>query len=75
MSYCGRKTNDRFRCNPCNVGYLRRIKKYNKKRRQLVLEYYGGACVCCGETAYEFLEVDHRNGDPQKGWLWSLYYR
>lgn len=31
--------------------------------RKLVLEHYGGKCACCGETRYEFLAIDHINGD------------
>lgn len=30
-----------------------------KKRRLMVINYYGGKCVCCGESIYEFLEIDH----------------
>lgn len=32
------------------------------RRRIKVLEYYGAKCACCGETAQEFLAVDHING-------------
>jgi hypothetical protein len=30
--------------------------------RRLVLNQYGGECVCCEETTYEFLSIDHING-------------
>jgi hypothetical protein len=33
-----------------------------RKRREAVLAYYGHKCVCCGETRYEFLAIDHTNG-------------
>lgn len=31
--------------------------------KQTVIDAYGGACACCGETALEFLTIDHVNGD------------
>ena len=43
-----------------------RIATMREKRRRLkweVIEHLGGKCACCGETALEFLTVDHINGD------------
>lgn len=37
-----------------------RLRRLEYKR--LVIEYYGGRCVCCGEVVPEFLTVDHING-------------
>jgi hypothetical protein len=37
-------------------------KKYYRKNQQLVVDAYGGKCVCCGESEYKFLEIDHING-------------
>lgn len=40
--------------------------KYKAKRRkdrEEVLSRYGGKCVCCGESTYEFLSFDHVNND------------
>lgn len=37
--------------------------EYTRKLRQQVLDYYGNACACCGETIYEFLAIDHVNND------------
>jgi len=34
-----------------------------RQRRATVIAAYGGACACCGETAYEFLCIDHTNAD------------
>lgn len=35
-----------------------------RRRRLEVFEAYGGAfCACCGEDTYEFLTMDHINGD------------
>lgn len=36
---------------------------YFKKVRVEVVEKYGGKCVCCGETQFEFLCFDHINND------------
>ncbi len=40
--------------------------KYARNRRKAVrlegLAQYGGKCACCGETAEEFLTIDHING-------------
>lgn len=39
-------------------------KRYKKKLRDATFAAYGGPiCACCGETRYEFLQVDHVNGD------------
>ena len=37
-----------------------------RKRRQVVLSFYGGnppKCQCCGEQEYRFLTIDHMNND------------
>ena len=51
-----------------------------KRTRREVIETYGGRCVCCGETTYEFLCIDHVNGGGNRerkrlgmgGWI---YYK
>ena len=44
-----------------------RVKEYNRtcgtKLRKQVLAHYGGHCVCCKESTYEFLAIDHTNND------------
>ena len=46
------------------------FKIYNRKKarefRLLIVKNYGGKCTCCGETAIEFLALDHVNGDGNK---------
>jgi hypothetical protein len=37
-------------------------KKWNRTAKQNVITAYGGKCVCCDETALEFLSIDHING-------------
>lgn len=36
--------------------------KRRKHVRKLVLDAYGGCCVCCGESNYGFLTIDHEAG-------------
>ena len=36
--------------------------KQNRLLRSDALAAYGGKCVCCGETTYEFLCIDHVGG-------------
>lgn len=47
-----------------------RLREYNKlwkhKVRDDVLCHYGGKCVCCGESNFAFLVVDHINGGGVK---------
>ena len=47
-------------CGTCQA--LKRDKR--RALRERVFEKYGGAkCRCCGEDHFEFLEIDHVNGD------------
>lgn len=41
----------------------KRIRAKRQKKRKLVIEHYGGKCVCCGEKRIEFLAIDHINND------------
>jgi len=47
-----------------------RQNKYNRdqlrKKRLQIIDLLGGQCECCGESEYEFLAIDHRNGDGNK---------
>ncbi len=44
----------------------RRQKGYGRKLRQEVLDAYGRKCACCGQSAEEFLSVDHIKGGGTK---------
>ena len=46
-------------CRKCKAAYTVR---YNRRNRSRALNQYGGKCVCCGETRFEFLAFDHING-------------
>ncbi len=37
-----------------------------RKLRESILKNYGNACECCKENIYEFLCLDHINGDGGK---------
>lgn len=42
--------------------YRSKQRNYMRNRRQQVYDHYGNNCECCGETQYEFLSIDHKNG-------------
>jgi hypothetical protein len=46
-----------------NAEYQRELRR---RRREDALTAYGGRCTCCGETAYEFLTIDHPDGGGRK---------
>lgn len=49
-----------------NVEKNKEVRKKSKtKVREAFLNMYGNKCVCCGETIYEFLTLEHKLG--QKG--------
>jgi len=44
-------------------------KKASERFRQLRLDAvtaYGGKCVCCGESSFQFIAIDHTNGGGRK---------
>jgi hypothetical protein len=47
----------------CAAKQCRRAQKLAIKRRRAVVTHYGGKCACCGESTFEFLEIDHINND------------
>ncbi len=51
---------DSTACKPCVKARAREAKA---RTRAQVIARLGGACACCGETEYAFLEVDHVNDD------------
>lgn len=48
------------RCRECQK---KTQKEIARRTRAKVLRMYGDRCVCCGESKYEFLCLDHKNGD------------
>lgn len=52
--YCGQKC----------AGKAIMVDEYAKnRRRKEVIGHYGGKCVCCGESDWHFLSLDHVNND------------
>ena len=43
-----------------------KVQARNAVYRKKVVAAYGGACACCGETLWQFLEVDHIQGGGNK---------
>lgn len=38
-------------------------RQYRRTLRKTVLDRYGGKCECCGVEDFEFLTLEHKNGD------------
>ena len=43
--------------------YNETVRNSKARKRKEVIEKYGSKCVCCGESTYEFLALDHKNND------------
>ena len=58
---CGKKLDglDKSRCTECREW----DRLFLKRQRNQVIQHYGGKCVCCGETEYVFLALDHIEGN------------
>lgn len=52
------KTSIQYSTDP--VGYMKEyLRNYQQEIRLKVIDHYGGACECCGETNPSFLCLDH----------------
>jgi len=62
---CGKNppASERRYCADCGVKMAAASRATQRRLREKVIAHYGGKCVCCGETTYEFLTVDHKNND------------
>ena len=50
-----------------NRGYATEwSRQHRKKVKEMVFDHYGRSCQCCGETAMEFLTIDHIGGGGNK---------
>lgn len=38
-------------------------RKRGREKKLEVIKAYGGCCECCGESNFEFLSIDHKDGD------------
>lgn len=46
--------------------YLETAKNRLRRMKENIINHYGKACACCGESRYEFLSIDHINKDGAK---------
>jgi hypothetical protein len=44
----------------------KRVEKSRELKANILSHYGGQICACCGETGFEFLSIDHINGDGSK---------
>lgn len=55
------------RCRRYSRTYMRKVRpSLSRKAQELktaVFRAYGGSCACCGEAEFEFLTLEHINGD------------
>lgn len=49
--------------NICKVCDTIRFTQARRKRKELVINHYGGKCACCGISQIQFLTIDHINND------------
>lgn len=52
------RTSDKY-CEKHNNYYI----NFHRKKRQQVIDTFGGKCMCCGEDHIAFLSIDHINND------------
>lgn len=54
--YCPHKTNGHSEV------LLSESRRYNRKLKREMINAYGGKCIICGESHFEFMTIDHING-------------
>lgn len=62
----GNLTDHHSLCNVCWDRNAATGRRNRRAAREEVLKHYGKRCECCGETAVEFLTIDHINGGGNK---------
>jgi len=63
---CGKVSANKVRCKSCRLKKSHYQKLHLRKTKQKLIDTYGGKCVCCKEKIFEFLSLDHVNGDGSK---------
>ena len=74
--FLGKKQEKDSRCKNCRTDYLKKWRnlpktvkrkaELHRKLREQAFSGYGGKCQCCGEKRFEFLVIDHVNGNGNK---------
>ena len=62
-TYCKGCNGQRFAAWSETTGYNERYAERSRAFREQVLAHYGTVCACCGEHRYEFLAIDHVDGN------------
>lgn len=69
---CGKSSRlNRVQCADCakkssGRSLAMQTKAWRTKNKEKVIKFYGGVCVCCGESNIGFLTIDHINNDGAK---------
>lgn len=64
--YAARKTRESRRYRAKHYQRWRnRLSQMNYHWKAIVFTRYGNVCACCGETTFEFLTIEHKNGGGQ----------
>ena len=65
------------RCQYCQTKNLEASRRSWRRIRREIITAYGSICMCCGETTYEFLAIDHidGNGAAERRKYGSAIYR
>jgi hypothetical protein len=65
--YCGQENNNNgILCSKCIEITYDKSKIKRKNQKEIIINYYGGKCFCCGENNIKFLTIDHINNDGYK---------
>lgn len=65
--YCGQENHsDGILCFRCVEITYDKSKIKRKNQKEIIINYYGGKCFCCGENNIKFLTIDHINNDGHK---------
>jgi len=62
---CGKNKalENKVNCSFCKVRTAQNAIKRRLKERELVFSHYGTICVCCFDSTFELLTIDHINND------------
>lgn len=63
---CGEPSPTYARCDLCRDKANDSRSRLAARKRRQILEAYGGACACCGETHPMFLNIDHINNNGRE---------
>lgn len=56
---CHKLVNNQRLCDECEQKKSQNAHRRHIQQKTLVMQEYGGACACCGESELAFLAIDH----------------